>query len=245
MDIFIHYKLSDRRSAQPLRRTLNFGRLFLVIMVALLYSHRLDFRPGLWGAFGIGLGVYIILRATIALGTATPAAMGWSQLMVARRDDWFPRFLFTVQSVYLLLSVAIFWLTLYDVGFPARAWHHAVVLILALSVPAYRIAHHRLLMEQNVKHDLAERFFRYLMVMMGAILLAGLSTPLFSLSQELRADDQLLFLLLIWSAALLVSVVCVLVFVDHWIRASRPAARPSKTDRPAGGIDNPRDAWGP
>ena len=165
--------------------------------------------------------------------------------MVARRDDWFPLFLFTVQSVYLLLSVAIFWLTIYDVGFPARAWHHAVVLVLALSVPSYRIAHHRLLMEQNVKHDLAERFFRYLMVMMGAILLAGLSTPLFSLSQELRADDQLLFLLLIWSAALLVSVVCVLVFVDHWIRASRPAARPSKTDRPAGGIDNPRDAWGP
>ena len=245
VDIFIHYQLSDRRSAEPLRRTIYFGRLFIVITLALLYSQRLGVRPGLWFALGVGIGIYIMLRSAVALGAATPPTTAWARHMSAQRDQWFPLFLFAVQSIYLLLSMALFWSTFCEIGFPARAWHHAVVLVLALSIPAYRIARHKLLMEQHVKHDLAERFFRYLIVTMVAVLLAGLTTPLLSISREMKADDQLLFLLLIWSAALLVSVVCVLVFVDQWIKAFRPAAKPSKTDRPAGGIDNPRDAWGP
>ena len=245
VDLFIHYRPSERHSAEPIRRTLNFGRLFIVIILALLFSHNVGTRPGLWSALGVGLGVYIMLRAAIALGVTSPAATGWAQRKAAARDQWFPLFLFTVQSAFLLLSVAVFWITFCEIGFPARAWHHALIILFALAIPAYRVARERLLLEQNVKHDLAERFFRYLLVILVSVLLAGLLTPLLDLSRDLRADDQLVFLLLMWSATLLVSVVCVLMFVDHWIKAFRPAAKSSQAERSAGRVDNPRDAWGP
>jgi len=245
VELFRHYRPSERRSGEPLRRTINFGRLLALLVIALLFSHRHEARPGLWSALGVTTGVYILLRAAAALGVTAPASTSRGLRLAATRDEWFPLFLFGVQSVFLVVAVAVFWMSFCEIGFPARAWHHALVLLLALTVPAYRFARERLLMEQAPRHDLAERFFRYMLISMVCILLAGMTMPLLDVSQELRADDQLIFLVIVWSAALLVAAVCALMFVDHWIKLLRPAAKPSQADRPAGRVDNPRDAWGP
>ena len=245
MELFLHYRPSERRSGEPLRRTVNFGRLLTLLVIALLFSHRLEARPGLWSALGVTAGFYIMLRAAASLGVPVPPATARGRRLAETRDAWFPLFLFSVQSVFMLVSIAVFWTTFCEIGFPARFWHHTLALALALSIPAYRLARQRLLIENTPRHDLAERFFRYLLISLVCILLAGMTMPLLDVSRELRADDQLVFLVIVWSAALLVAAVCALTFVDHWIKLLRPTAKPSQADRPTGRIDNPRDAWGP
>ncbi|MFH0953990.1 MAG: hypothetical protein V1873_06640 [Verrucomicrobiota bacterium] len=214
MLLFPQYQPSERAWKQHVRAAFRIGLLPLFVAGALIYAKSFRAGPGLWAALGLTLGLQLILRGAQSL----PAAENRSRFgtyLALRADAWFPLFLFAVQTGFILIALALLWLTLTELGFPASPWKHANVIALALLLPACRIAREAARFDDSVRLDLTERLLRDLCIILATTWMVTTLISFLAPPGEKPVDEYFPLIIALWVAGAVVVLICVALFLDH------------------------------
>lgn len=218
MVLFPQYRPSERNAGRHVATTRRLGLVPLAIALLLMTAARGGPGPGLWSALGIAVGLHLILGGAHALirtpGHRTPVG----DSLARRADEWFPLFLFAMQGAFALLTVAILWLTMCDLGFPVTPAHHIEVVLLALLALAYRLAHEAALADDHPRYELAEKLARNLIVILVTLWIAGTLTSILIPPGETLPKEKIPGFTAMWVAASIVILICVATFLDRLVR---------------------------
>jgi hypothetical protein len=218
MFLFPQYRISDRHGLPHFRMTQKIGLFPIFVTLVMMFARPAGPGPGLWCVFGLAAGLEILLWGAHSLHVDTGGRLGFGQRLKAASDGWYPLFLFAIQNIFILLTVAIFWLTLQELGVPSSIWINLNVAILALLIPGYRLAREMMQRNDDVKYVLCEKACRYLIVSLLTTLAFG-SWLTFILPETGTPPPDVLFrILVVGVAACLVVLTCVALLLDFWFR---------------------------
>lgn len=225
MDAYPHYRPSERGSRQEVRRAQLLGLVPVAVALALLEARGQRAGAGLWAGFGLAFGLQLVLwgACDIVFGDSplSPAAVR----LKASRDAWFPAFLFGTQTGFLLVAVALMWLTLCDVGFPATVWQHLQVALLAAAIPVSRWTRETARVRETPRASIAAEAVNYATVVLSVLLVASSMTLFMVPAGEPLSADMFPLVLALWVITVLVVLTCVILFLDHMAGIRRDAAQ--------------------
>lgn len=223
MVLFPQYRLSERNCGRHVRTTQKLGLVPLFVALLLMTTAKGGSGPGLWSALGVAAGLHLLLWGAYSLTHTPERKSPWGDTLARTANDWFPLFLFSMQSAFLLLTLAILWMTLCNLGFPATAVQHVEVALLALLAPAYRLAHEATLADDSPRYELAAKFARNMIVILATLWLAGTATWYIVPPGEPLPGHKMPVFTAMWIGAAVVILLCVATFLDRLlhVRAQR------------------------
>jgi hypothetical protein len=222
MLLFPQYRASDRQAPSCFRLTQRIGFFPLFVAVVMMFARPAGPGPGLWCVLGLSIGLELLLWGAYALHRDPKSTSRLCNRLKATSDSWYPRLLFVTQNIFVLLTIAVFWLTLQELGgIPSTLWINANILLLVLLIPVYRLAKEIMLRSDDVKHVLWEKLSRYLMVILGTTLAMAVWLD-FSLPKTGLITPELMFRVLVLGViASLVILTCIALLLDFWFRRKK------------------------
>jgi hypothetical protein len=219
MTLFPQYRPSERNAHRHVLATQKLGLVPLFMALLLAVATRGGPGPGLWSALGIGAGLHLILWGAHGLIHTLERKSPVGNSLARNADAWFPLFLFSIQGAFTLLTVAILWLTMCDLGFPVTLAHHVEVVLLALLALAYRLAHEAALADEAPRYELAAKLARNLIIILATLWIAGTVTSILIPPGESLPKEKIPGFTAMWIAASVVILLCVATFLDRVARA--------------------------
>ncbi len=219
MLLFPQYRISDRQAPSRYRLTQRMGLFPVLVTLVLMFARPAGPGPGLWCVLGLSLGLELLVWGAYALHHDPAGTSRWGNRLKATSDSWYPLFLFAAQNIFILLTIAVFWLTLRELGgILSSLWVNLNILLLTLLIPVYRLAKEIMSRSNDVKHVLWEKASRYLMVILGTTLAMAFWLD-YSLPEAGPIPPELMFRILILGVtASLVILACVALLLDFWFR---------------------------
>lgn len=218
MALFPQYQVSSRSARREVVSVERIGLLPVGLALMLMWARRGAAGPGLWAAFGLALGMELLLAGAYELHHAGDRRSRPGDALAARSDRWFPLLVFAAQSGFVALSVLLLWTTVCELGFPAGLLQHALLVALLLAVPAYRAAAELVRESEGERHHLAAEFFRYLLISVGAVFAAGVLARIIGAPDGTPVPEMFPIVLVLWVAASLTVLSCLALFLDHALR---------------------------
>jgi len=219
VQLFLYNRITDRHALSRFRLTLRMGLFPLLVTLVMMFAMPAGPGPDLWCMFGLTIGLELILWGAHALHREPAVVSRWGNRLKATSDAWYPLLVFSVQNLFILLTIAVFWLTLRKLGgVLASPWVNINILLLALLIPAHRFAKELMSRTNDLTHVFWEKACRYLMVILGTTLAMAFWLD-YVLPQTGPIAPELMFRILILSvSASLVILVCVALLLDFWFR---------------------------
>ncbi len=226
MELFPQYRPSSRTATGFIRLTQKLGLIPIFIALFLMFGKPQGAGPGLWAAFGLGIGLELLLWGASELRPWAGLETAAGKRLAAGADDWFPLFLVGVQTAFVYLAMVPLWSMVAELAMPSAFWIHLNIALIALLIPVYRIAREGRRVSDLPRPELRERFVRYLGIVLCAVLAAGTWTWM-NLPDEGSMPRELWPLFVIaWLLAILVILACVALFIDHWLRLNKAMQAP-------------------
>jgi hypothetical protein len=222
MLLFPQYRISDRQSLKRFRWTQKTGLFPLFVTLVMMYARPAGPGPGLWCVLGLSIGLELLLWGAYALHVDPRSTSRLCGLLKATSDRWYPLLLFVTQNIFVLLTIAVFWLTLQELGgIPSTLWINGNLLLLALLIPVYRLTKEMMLQGDDIRYVLWEKSSRYLVVILGTTLAMAFWLE-FSLPESGPMPPELLFrILFLGVIASLVILTCIALLLDFWFRRKK------------------------
>lgn len=218
MLLFPQYRISDRHAVTRFRMAQKMGLFPIFVALVMMFARPAGPGPGLWCVFGLAAGLELLLWGGYFLHEDPAGRPGFGQRMKTASDSWYPYFIFTIQNMFILLTVVIFWLTLQELGVPSSFWINLHLVLIAALIPGYRIANEMMLRKDNIKYVLYEKSCRFLIVILCTTL-ALMIFLRYSLPAAGAANpDVLIRILIVGVLSCLVILTCVALLLDFWFR---------------------------
>lgn len=219
MQLFPQYRISDRQALNRFRLTQRIGLFPLFVAIVMMYARPAGPGPGLWCVLGLSLGMEMLLWGAYALHVDPKSTSRICGRLKATSDNWYPLLLFVAQNIFILLTIAVFWLTLQELGgISSSRWINLNIVLLVLLIPLYRFAKEMMLRSDDAKHVLWEKTSRYLVVILGTTLALAFWLD-FSLPEKGPIPPDLMArILFLGVAASLVILTCIALLLDFWFR---------------------------
>jgi len=214
MLLFPQYRPSERTARQHIRTTRRMGLVPVLIAAALIYAKSFRAGPGVWAALGLALGLQLLLGGAQSLSSTASGRTRAATYLALTADRWFPVFLFAAQTAFVLIVLALLWLSLAEVGLPASPWRHANVAALALLIQLSRLANEGTRFHDSVKLGLAERFIHYLCIILAATWLVTTLISFLAPPGEQPVEEYFPLIIALWVGESIVILVCVVLFLD-------------------------------
>lgn len=215
ISLFPQYRPSERHAAQMIKYTLQAGWLTAILAAVLLWAQPDKSPPGYWVILGTALGGLMILRGALDLRAATKHRTQLATRLTASVDHWFPLLLFSAQTVYMFLLVALMWFTLPSLGVYLHPLLHVGLFSLLTLIAIRRLiaewARHkgpsiRLPVQDGLQYTTAT-----IVTLLVAIALTHAISPF---GHPITGDNSLP-IVIIWVIASLVILCCIILFVDR------------------------------
>ena len=222
MPLFPQYRISDRQALNRFRVTQRIGWFPLFVTIVMMGAAPEGPGPGLWCVLGLALGFELILWGAYTLHTDPGDRSRIGERLRTTSDQWYPYLVFITQNVFVLLTIALFWLTLVKLGgIPSSVWINVNMLLLILLIPVYRLSKETMRQSDDVKHVLWEKASRYLMVILGITLAMALWLKA-SLPESGPIPPDVMFrILFLGVIACLVILTCIALLMDFWFRRKK------------------------
>ncbi len=213
--LFPHYSPSDRHSVEPIKYVRQAGWLTIVLTALFMWAEFGNAPPVYWSIMGVAFGALILLRGALELRQSDQQRFRWSQQLARSLDRWFPYLLFTLQTLFMFLLVAVLWFILPVLGvYLHPALHIGMFSLLVL------IAIRRLIGEW-ARHKGAEirlpvqDALQYVTTIIVTLLVAIALTHAISPFGHPITGDNTMPIVIIWVIASFVILCCIILFIDR------------------------------
>lgn len=225
------YRISNRRARYHYNRVRLLGLIPLGVALAFLYFADEFYTPLLYGAVGVTVALHVMLHASYEAhfgGKHTER----TRKLLENSDAWYPGHLVLMQSGFFAVTLGVFWFIVCKLGFPAGILDHLLLIVWLFGWVVQRVLRARLyLLPDNSALDTSFEFFRFLNISSMSFLIASLvTTSVFSDDTGDPNRDYLLVGMVFWLPAVLVTVGCIVMFIDHLIRKRPRRARKDEFD---------------
>ncbi len=195
------------------------GLFPLLVTLVMMFAMPNGPGPGLWCLLGLTVGLELILWGAYALHREPALVSRWGNRLKATSDRWYPLLLFSAQNLFVLLTIAVFWLTLRKLGgILASPWININVLLIVLLIPAHRVARDLMSRSHDAIHVFWEKACRYLMVILGVTLAMAIWLDSVLPGNGLIAPELMFRILILSVTASLVILTCIALLLDFWFR---------------------------
>ncbi len=218
MSMFPDYQPSAARSPRHIQTGLNLGLAPVGVSLLLILARPGWPGPFLWSMFLVSLGLVLIYRGCVDLPRKEHKTLPVFTRLAARCDAWFPLFLFVMQNVFCILTFAILWVQILDIGLAeyTQWWHHLILGFVIFLFP-FRRGLLEYLRDRDIDTDgLVEQGLRYLTWIIGAVFLTGTLTP-WIVSATQGPQKAPVGLVVLWVPATLIVITCLFLFTEHLV----------------------------
>ena len=203
----------------------------LPIGIALLLAgSRPQPGPGLLASAGLAAaGVLILLGARGLHKEATLCRP--ARWLVRTSDRWYPPTLIIAQNFFIALMVLQLWFAMAELGLPTTVWLNLQLLVLLVLAPARRILLGSVPLQPSPRREIVAEFIRYTFIALIALFAATFTTRLmFPPGSSPLTGPLPPGLIIVWMAAELVNLGCLILFLDHVLRKMAPAGAEEHKD---------------
>lgn len=216
-----------RRCVHYYRRTLAVGAVPLALALALAAAYFPRIGPGLFANAGLTLAGLMTLWSVRDMQTRAPVSR-WGRWIVSRMDDLFPALLIGLQGWFVLMTTVLIWFTVAELGFRGSIFSGCMLFGILLLAPIRRILAGTEPPHPHPLRELLSEGLGHLNTILVTLFVAG------SLTSLNRPDptntEPPMMIIVIWLAATLVILTCVILFLDHIVRKMPPIPREEPAD---------------
>jgi hypothetical protein len=213
------YRVGHRRARYHYNRARLIGLIPAGVSLAFLYFAGDFYLPLLYAGLGTSIALHIMLWTAYEAHFAGHHTR-WTHRRLENSDNWFPSFLIICQNGFFVVTLAIFWFIVCQLGFPASLLDQFLLGSWVFLWPVLRVLRARLYVDaSNSTLETSYEFFRFTNICIVAFLIASLITD-FSI-HEGSGDpnpDLTMIGIFVWLPAVLVAVGCVVMFLDYLLR---------------------------
>ncbi len=223
MPLFVQYRLTEYSGRANAVFTLKAGLLMVLVSGLLLLATPVR-GPGLWCAFGLALGLQLLLwgafkRQSTSLETDRAAGQ-----KPRGSEDAFPFLLFGVQTLFTFIAIALGWLTICGLEIPTTAWRHVNVALLTIMIPAYRLSSEFERTTESFGSAVLKELFRTLSFIFITTFVFGLLMALTIPPTKNVPEESLIYYISAWVVLIIIICAYAILFISHvsHLRAQRP-----------------------
>ncbi|HMP75667.1 MAG TPA: hypothetical protein PKE12_05150 [Kiritimatiellia bacterium] len=218
-----------RRSLEYYRRTLAIGAVPLALSIWLAVTQFPLIGPGLYANAGLSLAGLLLLWSVRAMQREPPRSV-WGRGIMNHIDALYPALLVSLQGWFVMLSALLIWFTVTELGFPANAFHHGLLVGILLLSPVRRVLRGTEPPHPSPRRELLMEGLGNLNAILITLFVTAIMTtsnlpPGVPLTGEIPP-----LLLFTWMGAVLVVLTCVILFLDHIVRKMPPTIREEQKD---------------
>lgn len=229
--LYEEHRLTHRRFGEYFRRTAWIGGVALGLCIWMGAAHYPSIGPGLYANAGFSAGGLLLLWGMRALHLPPYAPKTrWGAWLARRGNDWFPAFLIGLQGWFVLLMALLIWFSIAELGFAAHTAHHLTLLGILLLAPVRRILRGSQPPHPSPRRELLSEGLGYLNAILITLFAAFVGSTASLPPGEPLTGELPLGIILLWLAAVLIVMTCIVLFIDHIVRKMPPAAIPEKKD---------------
>ncbi len=232
MQLFGAYRFSAKTCRPYYRQAQLIGLVPIFFALLLALSMRRTPGPGLWSAFGVALGLEIVLAAMYRLHLTEAPKSQRAHELIAQSDQWFPSFLFIIRHLFEILIFLMLWLCLTDLGFPGSLLMHGEFIVLLVLWPIKGLTREIVRTSNLAKHHITDEFFHYLMITTATFLVATSITHFVIPPGKTITSDITPHVVIVWVPAILIVISCIMLFADHRRRYGATTPAPAKEETP-------------
>lgn len=208
------HRPGHRRCALYYQRTMAIGLVALGIALYIGAARFPDVGPGWFANAGLTASGLLLLWGVRKLQRDTPVTR-WGRWIARRMNDLFPALLVGLQGWFVLLAALLLWYTILELGLPAGPFDTGVLVAILALAPLRRI----LAGTEPPNPAPARAAWATGLRLLNVALIAIFSARALSeLTRPPPGGDLPLFPILVWIAATLVVLACVILFIDFWVR---------------------------
>lgn len=215
MPLFQSYQPSFIKSREYVLRTLRLGLIPIGVALVVMWERAQPPGPGLWSALGVCLGMESMLFAAWRFRDPGIRKTRLGMRMAVSLDRWFPLLVFSAQSVFLIVTVLIFWLTIVELGLEIYRWIHPIIYVLLFYVPLRRFMLEYVREKSSKTAFVVRESLNYLAVILIALLAGSILTMVVIPLGHPLTGDTWPPLIFIWVLVVMTILSVVVLFVDR------------------------------